>query len=56
MNLHIDTILIPKPSLGQNAKHYFQELLNKLISSQEIAAENMKIAQEKTELRQDLKA
>ena len=56
MNLPIDTTLIPKPSLGQNARQYFQELLNKLKSSQEIAAENMKIAQEKAKLRHDLKA
>ncbi|MEW8547939.1 MAG: reverse transcriptase domain-containing protein [Candidatus Thiodiazotropha sp.] len=56
MNLPIDTTLIPKPSLGQNARQYFQELLNKLKTSQEIASENLRIAQEKAKLRHDVKA
>ena len=44
MNLPVDTSLIPKPTLGQSAKQYFNELTEKLKVSQEIATENLRIA------------
>ena len=56
MNLPIDTTLIPKPSLGQNAKQYFQELFTKLKVSQEIATQNLQAAREKAKQRHDVKA
>lgn len=56
MNLPIDTALIPRPTLGQNAKQYLDQLLEKLKVSQEIAAKNMEAAKEKTKIRHDLKS
>ena len=56
MNLPVDTSLIPKPTLGQNARQYFEELIDKLKISQKIASENLRIAKEKAKLRHDLKA
>ena len=56
MNLPIDTTLIPKSSLDQNAKQYFQELFTKLKVSQEIAAQNLQAVREKAEHRHDVKA
>ena len=56
MNLPVGTSLIPKPTLGQNARQYFEELIDKLKISQKIASENLRIAKEKAKLRHDLKA
>ena len=56
MTLPIDTSLIPKPTLGQDAKKYFESLIQKLKVSQEIATENLKIAKEKAKLRHDQNA
>ncbi|MCG8044300.1 MAG: DDE-type integrase/transposase/recombinase [Candidatus Thiodiazotropha taylori] len=56
MNLPIDTALIPKPSLGQNARQYFEELIQKLKVSQEIATKNMEAAKDQAKIRHDIKA
>ena len=56
MNLPIDTTLIPKPTLGQNAKQYFDQLLEKLKVSQEIATKNMEVAREKAKIRHDVRS
>lgn len=56
MNLPIDTSLIPKTTLGLDAQHFFERLLERLKAAKEIAGTNIKISQEKSKQRHDLKA
>ena len=56
MNLPIDTSLIPKTTLGLDAQRFFERLLERLKAAKEIAGSNIKISQEKSKQRHDLKA
>jgi hypothetical protein len=56
MNLPVDTSLIPKTSMGMDAQCFFEQLLQNLTVAKEIAGSNMKIAQEKSKKRHDIKA
>ena len=56
MNLPIDTSLIPKTTLGLDAQHYFERLLERLKAAKEIAGTNIRIAQEKSKQRHDVQA
>lgn len=56
MNLPIDTSLIPKTSLGLDAQHFFEQLLERLKAVKEIAGTNIKISQEKSKQQYDKKA
>ena len=56
MNLPIDTSLIPKTTLGLDAQNFFERLLKRLKAAKEIAGANIKISQEKSKQRHDLKA
>ena len=51
MNLPVDISLIPKPTLGLDARQYFNQLIEKLKVSQKIATENLRVAKEKSKLR-----
>ena len=48
MNLPVDISLIPKPTLGLDARQYFNRLIEKLKVSQKIATENLRVAKEKS--------
>ena len=56
MNLPIDTSLIPKTTLGLDAQHYFEQLLERLKAAKEIAGTNIRIVQEKSKQRHDVQA
>ena len=56
MNLPIDTSLIPKTTLGLDAQHYFERVLERLKAAKEIAGTNIRIAQEKSKQRHDVQA
>ena len=56
MNLPVDTALIPKPTMAQDAKQYFEELLERLKMAKDIAISNMQLAQEKSKQYHDQKA
>ena len=56
MSLPIDTTLIPKPTLGQDATQYFNQLIEKIRLSKEIATENLNKARQNAKLRHDVKA
>ena len=56
MNLPVDTALIPKPTMSQDAKQYFEELLERLKMAKDIAISNMQLAQAKSKQYHDQKA
>ena len=56
MNLPIDTSLIPRTTLGLDAQHFFEQLLERLKAAKEIAGTNIRISQEKSKQRHDVKA
>ena len=56
MNLPVNTALIPKPTMSQDAKQYFEELLERLKMAKDIAISNMQLAQAKSKQYHDQKA
>ncbi|MEW8544998.1 MAG: transposase family protein, partial [Candidatus Thiodiazotropha sp.] len=56
MHLPIDTSLIPKPTLSQNVRQYFENLIERLKTVKEIAKSNLENAQSKAKATHDTKA
>lgn len=56
MSLPVDTALVPKHTMSLDAKHHFEELIERLKMAKDIAVSNMKAAQEKFKNYHDQKA
>lgn len=56
MNLPIDTSLIPKTEMGLDGVVFFDQMFKNLGVAREIAGDNIKIAQEKSKKRYDVKS
>jgi hypothetical protein len=56
MQLPFDTAMIPKDTLGVNAKKYIENVLEKLKVAQTIATENMQLSKDSSKDRHDLRS